>query len=226
MPTASGIIDIVRARVEHSGLSDVVVLDAINDAQRTLQRRFPLRFQEAIATAETVSPTTGDFQTMSLPTDVKVVTALYHVVSGEHQLVRYRGDFTLLVDELAGSTAGSDPVYWSLHAGTLYLFPKLSSAATMQAFYEASLPDLVSTGSNSFTETAPEVLKDAATAEYYDALGESDKAQVWHAKAESRMRLLLKEHKAHEDAARDPTPTTPGTIRQRKRLQYRGYTWW
>lgn len=226
MATASAIIDVVRLRTDSTALSNTQALDQLNDAQREIQRRYPLNWQEAVAAVASASPTTGNFQTFTYPTDAKSIRAVYAIISGEHNLITYAEDFLETVDEMAGATSATSPIFWSDYGETGYFFPHLSTAISYQVFYDKLLPDLTITGANTLTTKFPEVLKDAATAEYYEALSEVDKAAAFWGKAERRMTRYLKQQRAAKDRQREPIPQTPGRLKRRKRTNYRGYTWW
>lgn len=225
--SASGIIDLVRARVDHSSLTDTQCLEFINYAKRTMQRRYPLRWQEALTTAQTLTAATGDFQTFTLPSDLKAIRSIHHIDSGTYRTIQHDADFFGLVADITGATAVPYPVYWSQYAGTGYLFPRLSQSTDIIIFYEKMLADYTSlTATDAFITYAPEVLDYEATAEYYDSIAETDKARIWHAKAERTMQLLLTQHRANEDRERDPTPVTPGRLRSRKNLNSYYEPWW
>lgn len=225
--SASGVIDLVRARVDHSSLSDTVVLDFINDAKRTMQRRYPLRWQEAQTTAQSLSPATGDFQTFSLPSDIKAIRSVHFIESGTYRTIQHDPDFFGLVNDIAGATASQYPHYWTQYGGQGYLFPKLSQSSTIIIFYEKMLADYTAlTATDNFITYAPEILVYATIGEYYDSIAEVDKSKIWHAKAERAMNMLLSQHRANEDRERDPTPITPGRVRSRRSLQSYYAPWW
>lgn len=226
--TVSGIIDIVRVRVNHSALSDLQVLDLINTTQRIYQRRLPIEWQRSIATQQTVSTVTAALQTFTLPSDYKAIDAVYAIISGEHRLIDYDSDFFGCVNEFAAATAAQKPTRWSLYGGSGYFFPALSTALTAQVFYHSQISDFTAvTGTSNFLTTIPEVLEFGAAAEYYDSIFETDKAQVFHAKARGAMDAFIQQQRDVQELPRTPIPVTPGTIKVRnRRSNTRGYTWW
>lgn len=212
--TASGIIDLVRLRVDHSSLSDAQTLDLINNGQRRIQRDYPSFWQEKIK-SHTVSTTTGSLQTFALPTDMKAPGQLFATISGEHQLVVYQADVQGLIAEYAGATGSTKPLWWSQWGGTGYFFPILSSSLTVEHFYQAQLGELTATGANDILVNAPELLEYSGVAEYYDYLSESTKALTWRAKTADAVAAIFKQQRSAQEEARSTVPVTPGTIRRR-----------
>lgn len=225
--SASGVIDLVRARVDHSSLSDTVCLEFVNDAKRTMQRRYPLFWQETQATTITLAAATGSFCTFSLPTDTKAIRSVHFIESGTYQTIQHDKDFFGLVADVTGSTAAERPEYWSVYGGTGYLFPNNSTSWDIGVFYEKMLSDYATvTGSDSFITYAPEVLVYETIAEYYDSIAEVDRGQVWHAKAERSMQLLLTQHRAHEERRDGAISHTPGRVRRKRTPRSYWSTWW
>ena len=212
--TASGIVDLIRLRVDHSSLTDAQTLDIINNGQRRLQRDYPSFWQEKIK-SHTVATVTGALQTFALPTDMKAPGQLFATISGEHNLVVYQADVQGLITEYAGATAGTQPLWWGQWGGTGYFFPILNSALTVEHFYHAQLPELVLTGSNKILENAPELLEYTGVAEYYDYLSEATKSAAWWAKAADAVAAIYKQQRSVQESVRDVVPVTPGTIRRR-----------
>lgn len=224
--TVSSIVDLVHRKVDHTDFPDDLVLGLINNVQRRMQRRYPIFWQQAIS-EQTITTAGSSWRAFALPADHKQIDAVFAVVSGAHTPVAHRRDFLNLMSEYAGATDTKMPSFWSRWGNSGYLFPGLSSALTIQVFYHKMLDDLPSvTATNDFVSLAPEVLEYGAIAEYFDEIRETDKALIWHAKADGAMQLFLKQQRQNEESPHEPIPEVPGTIRRRKRAAYRGYTWW
>mgnify|MGYP001597417019 FL=1 len=212
--TVSGIVDLVRLRVDHSSLTDAQTLDLVNNGQRRIQREYPSWWQEKIL-SQTIATVTGTLQTFALPTDMKAPGTLFSRISGAYSLIQYQADLDGLITEYADATGVTAPQWWSQWGGTGYMFPILSSALTTEHFYHALLPDLALTGSNKILENAQELLEYAGVAEYYEYLSENTKAATWRTKLADAVTALLKQQRRSEEASRDPTPRTAGTVRRR-----------
>ena len=225
--TASAIIDTVRTTVNHSALSDTQVLVHINNTQRVAQRRYPLTwFTEAITATFPTSTAAIYVRSFSaLVSDVKAPLALYAIVSGEHTLVPYNDNFFSLIDSYAGATAAQTPDYWTHYSDNIYLFPTLSTALSMELYYNQLAADLTVTAANTFVTNAPEVLEWGAVAEYYDSIGEAARGALYHQKADGALKLLLDQHRSVQEHARPPITITPGTVVATARRKPRGWTW-
>ena len=210
--TVSSLIDTVRLRVDNSALSDTQLLDILNNANRWAQRTSPLHFNEK-ELRQSVSTAASSLQTLVLPTDMSEPIQLYALVSGEYHPVAYREDTFTLIADYAGATAAKEPVWWTQWGNSGLLFPVLSSALNTVLFYEAQLVDFTSnTSTNNLVSNFPEVLEYAGTAEYYDTLAETTRADVWRAKAAKALKDLLYGEQAVRNRAKSAVPTTVGTL--------------
>ena len=209
--TVSGIIDLVRTRTNHTGLSDAQTLDIINNGMRRLQREAEFDFAEAKATG-TIATSTASVQQWTFPTDLKAPFHFYNMVSGENQEVYYSPFFDALL-EFAGATTATEPSRYSFFGTVGYLFPPLQSAITYEFYYSKLLPDFTSnTGSNSLLSRAPEALEYVGVAEYYDGLEERDQANHYRKKAADSIKSLINMNRWRLTSARSAVPVTVGTI--------------
>ena len=223
--SASGIIDVVRSRVDNTALSDTQILEMINTGKRSMQRRFPLRWQETFSTAQSLATpsSASTFRSFTLPADLKVIRAVYTIESSVYGLVKHDPDFIGLVNNRTLPTSAALPSFWTHWGNAGYLFPANSGTITIQLFYEKMLADYTSlSATDDFITYAPEVLEHETTAEYYDTIFETDKAQVWHAKAERAMQLVLGQHVTDDERRPNPvaiaTATSVAGIVDRVRL--------
>lgn len=213
--TVSGIIDLIRLNVDHSSLSDTQVLDIINNGQRRLQRETPFVFEEARVTG-TISTVTTTLQTWSQPSDLKTPLRLYQIISGEYFPVYYEEHFAA-IDEFAGATDAKQAERFTFYGTAAYAFPRLTTAAGYEFFYSKMIGDFAgATSSNAILEQVPEALEYSGTAEYYDYLAESKRAEAWRTKAADAVQALLKQRRWRSEAPQTAVPETYGTIgRQR-----------
>ena len=218
--TVSGTIDLVRLRVDHSALSDAQTLDVINNGMRRLQREFPIIWLEAVATGSIATVAAAALQTWTLPTDLKAPFRFYQYVATARTEVAFV-DFFIAVQEYSGATNRSTPAKYSVFSSGGYLFPPLNSAILYEFYFEKFLPDFTgNTGSNAILERSPETLEYMGVAEYYDGLGESDRAESWRKKASDAVAAVIKQHQMFRDKAMGRLPDLAGsTLRRQRRVQ-------
>jgi hypothetical protein len=214
--TVSGIIDTVRLKLNHSSLSDVAILDMINDTQRIMQRAYPIKWQETLSSITVATVAASAVQSFTIPTDQKTIINVFGFISSQENIIQHHADLGYLHKNFTAATEVKLPYFWTVFGLTGYLFPRLSSALTTHLHYQAFFNDFTAIGgSNNFLVFAPEVLQFGAIAEYYDAIYETDKAKIWHAKAAEAMLPHTVPEYPRDFEPLVPSPYTPEQTRAR-----------
>ncbi len=211
--TISALIDHVRARVDHSGLTDPELLIMVNDGQRRLRREYPLPFFQSrqTGTISVASP-----QTFLIPSDAQTLSRLYVYPSGEATLVQGITYFTAL-EQYSGATGEQVPSRWSQYGTVGYLFPPLTSAAQYEVYYQAAPAEFSSvTASNALLANLPEALEWSTVGEYHLSTGELKLSEQYFRKAADSIKALLREGEWAEESRMSAIPTTPGALRRRR----------
>jgi hypothetical protein len=210
--TASGLIEAVRAECDNTGASDTVMYALLNNCLMQVQREHDFTFQEQVA-SRTFPTSASGFSRFAQPTDAKELISLYTVENtarNELFYTNYYDAITEFPDPSETSTAGVEA--WSLFRNEIYVFPGLSSAVSAELYYYRFLPEFTATGSNDFLIWAPDILKYGTKREYYQWLGESNKAVVEQQLLSGAVAALLKYHKATKERPRHTVQMrTPGT---------------
>jgi hypothetical protein len=211
--TISGVIDIVRARLDFSGLSDLEMLDLINDEQRRILRQYPFLSFEGRSSGTLVA---ANPQTFALPSDFAVATAFFiYTATGAPALVPGIS-YAEGLESYASAATQAVPARLAFYGTVGYLFPALQANAPYLMLYQSQPADFATiTATNALLQKAPEVLNYATVAGAYEATGEIKLSAVMRAKAADAVKALIRQTINARETYRSAIPVTPGGAPQR-----------
>lgn len=212
MPTtASALIDSVRLHADWTGATDAQVLDLLNRFQLRLQREHDFTFQECVAT-RTLTTSASGFSRFAEPTDSKQEKTLYYIESSERKEITYL-TFYDAVESYPDPSKNGKPEHWSSWRDEVYVFPSLQSAVTVEMYYYRFLPDFTATESNDFLVWGHDALFYGTMREYYNYIGEEEKAKYWQVLLSDAVTSLLRYHTAQKNRSQpDLIMRTPGQL--------------
>ena len=115
-------------------LSDALMTDFVNSALRRLSNKRHWHWDQSTTTFSTVAGTA----TLSLPSDFKRGLSMRNLSNGyELKPVAPR-------DAVRWSDTSGEPVFWTIDAGTLYVYPVPESVYSLELEYQAQITELSS----------------------------------------------------------------------------------